>query len=114
MISSLYESIKRRWGTAKTSVVHKLDEKIIGRWSDQGYKDIQRLNQLIYDKRGTTDEKAVMSASMKESMDCLIAANDTLIEIVSRNIGRTDKLESKLHLITSKNHDMNDIEETTI
>ena len=114
MISSLYQSIKRRWGTAKTSVADKLDEKIVGRWSIQGYKDIQRLNQLIYDKRGITDEKRSMSSSMKESMDCLIAANNTLIEIVSRNIGRTDKLESKLHLINSKNHDMNDIEQTTI
>ena len=114
MISSLYESIKRRWGTQKTSVANKLDERKIGRWSIQGYKDIQRLNQLIYDKRGTTDEKPAMSTSMKESMDCLIAANNTLIEIVSRNIGRTDKFESKLHQITSKNHDVNDTEEATM
>ena len=102
MISSLYQSVKRRWGTAKTSVANKLDEKKVGRWSIQGYKDIQRLNQLTYDKRGNTDEKRAMSSSMKESMDCLIQANNTLIEIVSRNIGRTDKLESKLHQILQK------------
>ena len=110
MISSFYQSIKRQWGTARTSVANKLDEKKLGRWSIQGYKDIQRLNQLIYDKRGTTEEKLAMSSSMKESMECLIAANNTLIEIVSRNIGRMDKLESKLHQITSRNYDGNDIE----
>ena len=51
MVSSLHQSIKRRWGTAKTSVANKLDERNVGRWSIQGYKDIQRLNQLIYDKK---------------------------------------------------------------
>ena len=99
----------------KSSTSYEQKTKISGKRNlSQGDKDIQRLNQLIYAKRGTTEEKLAMSSSMKESMDCLIAANNTLIEIVSRNIGRTDKLESKLHLITSKNHDMNDIEETTI
>ena len=102
MISTLYQSIKRRWGTAKTSVPDKLGEKEIGRCSIQGYKDIQRLNQIIYGKPGITDEKLAMSSSMKESMECLIAANNTLIEIVSRNIERMDKLDSKLHQITSR------------
>ena len=114
MILSLYASTKQRCFAKNPSTHNKSDEKQIGRRSIQGYKDIQRLNQLIYDKRGTTEETLAMSSSMKESMECLIAANNTLIEIVSRNIGRMDKLESRLHLITSKNHDMNDIEETTM
>ena len=99
MISSLYQSIKRRWGTANPSVASKLDEGTVGRWSIQGYKDIQRLNQLIYDKRGITDEKRSMSSSMKESMECLMAENNTLTEILSRTICRIDKLESKQHYI---------------
>ena len=97
MISSFYQSIKRQWGTAKTSVANKLDEKKLGRWSIQGYKDIQRLNQIIYDKRGTTDEKLAMGSSMKENMECLMAANNALIEILSRTIARIDKIETKQH-----------------
>ena len=97
MVSSMYQSIKRRWGTKQTSSVNELDEKELGRWSIQGYKDIQKLKQLIYEKRGSADEKLVMNSSMKENIECLMVANNTLIEIVSKIIGRMDKIESKLH-----------------
>ena len=80
----------------KTSVANKSNEKEVKRLPVQGCKDIKRLNQLIHEKRDTNEE-LIMSSSMKENMECLMAANNTLIEILSRTIGKIDKIESKQH-----------------
>ena len=99
MVSSMYEFIKRRLGTKKTLAANESNEKTVKRWPVQGYNDIKRLNQSIHEKRDT-DGELVISSSMKENIKCLMAANNTLIEIVSRAIDRIDKIESKQHQIT--------------
>ena len=92
----MYRLIKRRLGTTKTSAANESNKKKEKRWPVQGYKDIKRLNQLIQEKRDT-DGELVMSSSMKENIECLMATNNTLIDILSRTIGRIDKLECKQH-----------------
>ena len=96
MVSSMYQLIKGRLGPTKTSAANESIEKEVKTWPVEGYKDIKRLKQFIHEKRDT-DGKLVMSSSMKEIMECLISENITLMEILSRTIGRIDKLESKQH-----------------
>ena len=95
----MYRLIKRRLGTTKTSAANESNKKKEKRWPVQGYKDIKRLNQLIQEKRDT-DGELVISSSMKENIKCLMAANNTLFEIVSRAIDRIEIIESKQHQIT--------------
>ena len=96
MVSSMYQVVRQRLGTTKTSAANESNKKKVERLPVQGYKDIKRLNQLIHENRDTKGE-LVMCPSMKENMECLMAANKTLIEILSRTIGRIDKIESKQH-----------------
>ena len=96
MVSSIYQVVRQRLGTTKTSAANESNEKKVERLPVQGYKDIKRLNQLIHEKRDTNGG-LVMSSSMKENMECLMVANNALIEILSRTIGRIDKLECKQH-----------------
>ena len=105
MVSAIYHSMRLRRSPKKPSAANEWDEKKVGRRKIQRYTDIQRLKQLLYAKRS----KLVLDSSMKESMECLMAENATLIEIVARMIGRMDKLESNSDPINSKIYDINNI-----
>ena len=102
--------MRLRRGPKKSSAPNELDEKKVGRRKIQRYKDIQRLNQLIHAKRS----KLFLDSSTKECIECLMAENATLIEIVARIIGRMDKLESNSDQFISKIYDINNIEETSM
>ena len=73
--------------------------------SIQGYKDIERLNRLMYEK-GANDLKSGMMFSTEGDRDCSKPANITLIEILSRTIVRMDELESTVKQLTSLIYDI--------
>ena len=73
--------------------------------SFEGYKDIERLNRLMY-KKEDTNERSIRSSSAEVNMDCSKEAINTLIDIVSRNIARMDKLESTVQQRASTIYDM--------
>lgn len=99
----------------KSSTPYKQKTKISGkRNSSQGEKDIQRLNQLLCEKRENW-EKPVLNASAEENKECSsMASIKTLIEILSRTIARMDELESKQQQNTAKFFGTNEIEEHQI
>ena len=96
MASSMYQFVNHRLGMTKTSAAKESNEKKVKRLPAQGCNDIKRLKQTIHEKRHTNGE-LVMRSSMKENMECLMAANNTLIDILSRTIARIDKIEAKQH-----------------
>ena len=65
-----------------------------------GYKDIERLNRLMYKKEDIT-ERSIRSSSTEGNMECSKADINTLIDILSRDIARTDKLESTVQHMAS-------------
>ena len=101
MILSLYASTKRRCFTKNPSTHNASGEKQIERRSIQGYKDIQRLNQLVYETR-TNNEESVMNSSIEEQKESRMASNKTLIDILSRTIARMDGFDCQLQRIALK------------
>ena len=73
--------------------------------SIQGYKDIERLNRLMYEKGGN-DKKSGMSSTKEDDMEYAKPPNITLLEILSRTIVRMDELESTVKQLTSFIHDI--------
>ena len=61
----------------------------------QGYDDVQRLNQLIYEKRAN-DEHLSIDLSTKPNNEDSIDSNTAVIEILSKAIARIDAIETKL------------------
>ena len=110
MILSLYASTKRRCITKNPSTHNASSEKQIGRRSIQGYKDIQKLNQLVYETK-TNNEESVMNSSTDEHQEVCVATNRTLIDILSRTIARMDGFDCQLQQITIKNNDVGAMEE---
>ena len=110
MISSLYASTKQRCFTKNPSTHNASGEKQVGRRSIQGYKDIQKLNQLVYDTR-TNNEEAGMSSSTEEHKEGCISSNKTLIDILSRTIARMDEFDCQLQQITLKINNVGGMEE---
>ena len=73
--------------------------------SIQGYKDIERLNRLMYEKGGN-DKRSGMSSPTEDDRECSKPPNITLIEILSRTIVRMDELESTVKQLTSLIYDI--------
>ena len=73
--------------------------------SIQGYKDIERLNRLMYEKGGN-DKKSGMSSTKEDDREYSKPPNITLLEILSRTIVRMDELESTVKQLTSFIHDI--------
>ena len=73
----------------------------VERRSIQGYKDIQKLNQLVYETK-TNNEESGMSSSTEEHKEGFVASNRTLIDILSRTIARMDGFDGQLQRITLK------------
>ena len=73
--------------------------------SIQGYKDIERLNRLMYEK-GDNDKRSGMSSPTEDDRECSKPPNITLIEILSRTIARTDELETTMQQIVSTIYDI--------
>ena len=73
--------------------------------SIQGYKDIERLNRLMYEKGGN-DKRSGMSSPTEDDRECSKPPNITLIEILSRTIARMDKLESTMQQMASTSYDV--------
>ena len=114
-ILSLYQHIKQSLAMKKSSTSYEQKTKISGKRNlSQGDKDIQKLNQLLCEKRGNW-EKPVLNASTEENKECSsLASIKTLIEILSRTIARMDELESKQQQNTEKCFSTNEIEEYQI
>ena len=101
MILSLYGCTKRRCFTKKPSTHNASGEKQVEIRSIQGYKDIQKLNQLVYETK-TNNEESGMSSSTEKHKEGCVASNKTLIDILSRTIARMDGFDCRLQQITSK------------
>ena len=101
MILSLYTSTKQRCFTKNPSTHNASGEMPVERRSIQGYKDIQRLNQLVYETR-TNNEESVVNSSIEEHKEGRMASNKTLIDILSRTIARMDGFDCQLQRITLK------------
>ena len=56
-------------------------------------------------KTEDTNERSIRSSSAEVNMDCSNEAINTLIDIVSRNIARMDKLESTVQQMASTIYD---------
>ena len=110
MISSLYASTKQRCFTKNPSTHNASGEKQVGRRSIQGYKDIQKLNQLVYDTR-TNNEESVMNSSTVEHQEVCVASNKILIDILSRTIARMDGFDCQLQQITLKTDNVGAMED---
>ena len=61
----------------------------------KGHKDIQRLKSLIYEREANI-QQPVISSLTDASKESHMAANNILIEILSRMIARIDAIESTL------------------
>ena len=61
----------------------------------KGHKDIQRLKSLMYE-RAVDIQQPVISSLTDASKESYMAANNILIEILSRMIARIDVIESAL------------------
>ena len=61
----------------------------------KGHKDIQRLKSLIYEREANI-QQPVISSLTDASKESHMAANNILIEILSRMIARIDVIESAL------------------
>ena len=57
-------------------------------------------------KKGASDERPVMSSSTEDTRKCSEAANNTLIEILSRTIARMDELESAMQQMANTIYDI--------
>ena len=101
MILSLYASTKQRCFTKNPSTHNASGDTQVGRRSIQGYKDIQKLNQLGRETRAN-DEESGMNSSTEEHKEGFVASNKTLIDILSRTIARMDGFDCRLQQITSK------------
>ena len=55
-------------------------------------------------KKEDKNERSMRSSSTEDNIDCSKVAINTLIDILSRNIARTDKLESTVQQIASTIH----------
>ena len=110
MILSLYASTKQRCFAKNPSTHNKSDEKQIGRRSIQGYKDIQKLNQLVHETR-TKDEESGVNTSTEEHHVGSVASYKTLIDILSRTIARMDEFDCQLQQITLKINNVGAMEE---
>ena len=99
MILSLYVSTKRRCFTKNPPTDNASSEKQVERKSIQGYKDIQKLNQLVYETK-TNNEESGMSSSTEEHI--VASSHKTLIDILSRTIARMDGFDCRLQKITLK------------
>ena len=109
----MYTSTKRRCFTKDPSLHNALDENPAGRRSIQGYKDIQKLNQLFYETKANNKESVVSSSTEEYKEGCEVS-HKTLIDILSRTIARVDGLDYQLQQITSKSIDISEIEENTV
>ena len=112
MISSLYASTKQRCFTKNPSTHNASCEKQIERRSIQGYKDIQKLNQLAHETR-TNNAESVTNASTEEHKEGYYASNKTLIDILSRTIARMDGFDCQLQQITLKIDNVGAMEENS-
>ena len=113
MILSLYASTKQRCFRKNPSTHNASSEKQVERTSIQGYKDIQKLNQLVY-KTKTNNVESGMSSSTEEHKEGFVASNKTLIDILSRTIARMDGFDCKLQQITLKIDNFGAIEENVV
>ena len=112
MISSLYASTKQRCFTKNPSTHNASGEKQVGRRSIEGYKDIKKLNQLVYDTK-TNDEESGMNSATQEHKEGCMASNRTLIDILSRTIARMDEFDCQLQQITPKIDNVSAMEDNT-
>ena len=110
MILSLYASTKQRCFTKNPSTHNASGEKQVGRRSIQGYKDIERLNQLVYETR-TDNEESCVNSSTAEHQEGWVASNKILIDILSRTISRMDGFDSQLQQVTFKIDNVGAVEE---
>ena len=101
MILSLYASTKQRCFRKNPSTHNASCEKQVERKSIQGYKDIQKLNQLVYERK-TNNEESGMNSSTEEHKEGCVASNKTLIDILSRTIARMDGFDCRLQQMTLK------------
>ena len=104
--------MKRRCITKNPSTHNASSEKQIGRRSIQGYKDIQKLNQLVYERR-TDNEESGMNSSIEEHKEDYMATNRTLIDILSRTIARMDGFDCQLQQITLKTDNVGAMEDNS-
>ena len=85
----LYQSMKRHWIAQKSLMSPTVDAQKVKERSIQGYEDVQRLNQLIYEKRAKNEQ------TVQNNEDCM-DSNTTVIEILSKAIGRIHAIETTL------------------
>ena len=57
-------------------------------------------------KKDDTNERSIRSSPTEDNMECSKEAINTLIDILSRNIARTDKLESTVQQMESTIYDI--------
>ena len=91
--------MKRHWIAQKSLTSPTADAKKVKERSIQGYEDVQRLNQLIYEKRAKNEQ------TVQNNEDCM-DSNTTVIEILSKAIARIDAIETKL----TKTWETNEVE----
>ena len=99
------QSIKRHWIAQKSLKSPSADPKKVKERSIQGYEDVQRLNQLIYEKRANNVHSDVNLSTEQNNEDSL-DSNTTVIEILSKAIARIDAIETKL----TKTWETNDVD----
>ena len=104
--------MKRRCITKNPSTHNASSEKQVERRSIQGYKDIQKLNQLLYETK-TNNEESGMSSSTEEHKERFVASNKTLIDILSRTIARMDGFDCQLQQITLKTDNVGAMEDNS-
>ena len=87
--------MKRHWMAQNTLTSPTADTKKVKERSIEGYKDVQRLNQLIYETHGKNDHSDI-NLSIAQNNEESIDSNTTVIEILSKAIARIDAIETKL------------------
>ena len=98
----LYQSMKRHWIAQKSLTSPTADAKKVKERSIQGYEDVQRLNQLIYEKRAKNDHSDINLSTDQNNEDSM-DSNTTVIEILSKAIARIDAIETKLTKVCETN-----------
>ena len=78
----------------KSLASNTADAKQVKGRSSQGYNDVQRLNQLIYEKRANNELSAINLSTEQNNEDSM-DSNTTVIEILSKAISRIDAIETK-------------------
>ena len=94
--------MKRHWMLEKSQKSTIKDAKKVKGRSIQRYDDVQRLNQLIYEKQANNKHSAINLSTEQSNADSM-DSNTTMIEILSKVIARIDAIETKLTKIWEAN-----------